>query len=47
MKLATVIPYLGKIQKKYQSRDTPSESCWHQDFFTGNQQSLLYQEIQK
>ena len=23
MKLATVIPYLEKIQKKYQSRDTP------------------------
>ena len=47
MKLATVIPYLGKIQKKYQSRDTPSGSCWHQHFFTGNQQSFLYQEIQK
>ena len=41
-----VIPYLKKIQKIYQSRDTPPEFCWHQHFFTGNQQILLYQEIQ-
>ena len=46
MKLSTVIPYLKKIQKIYESRDTPPEFCWHQHFFTGNQQILLYQEIQ-
>ena len=46
MKLGTVIPYPKKIQKIYESRDTPLEFCWHQDFFTGNQQILLYQEIQ-
>ena len=46
MKPSTVIPYLKKIQKIYQSRDTPPEFCWHQHFFTGNQQILLYQEIQ-
>ena len=45
-KLGTVIPYLKKIQKIYESRDTPPDSCWHQHFFTGNQQILLYQEIQ-
>ena len=27
MKLGTVIPYLKKIQKIYESRDTPSEFC--------------------
>ena len=27
MKLGTVIPYLKKIQKKYESRDTPLELC--------------------
>ena len=26
-KLGTVIPYLKKIQKLYESRDTPSEYC--------------------
>ena len=46
MNLGTVIPYLKKIQKLYESRDTPLEFCWHQHFFTGNQQILLYQEIQ-
>ena len=46
MKLGTVIPYLKKIQKIYESRDTPLEFCWHQHFFTGNQQILLHQEIQ-
>ena len=46
MKLGTVIPYPKKIQKIYESRDTPLEFCWHQHFFTGNQQVLLYQEIQ-
>ena len=38
MKLGTVIPYLKKIQEIYESRDTPPEFCWHQHFFTGNQQ---------
>ena len=46
IKLGTAIPYPKKIQKMYQSRDTPPEFCWHQHFFTGNQQILLYQEIQ-
>ena len=38
MKLDTVIPYLKKTQKINESRDTLFESCWHQHFFTGNQQ---------
>ena len=46
MKLSTVIPDPKKIQKTYESRDIPLEFCWHQYFFTGNQQILLYQEIQ-
>ena len=46
MKLGTVIPYPKKIQKIYESRDTPLEFCWHQHFFTRNQQILLHQEIQ-
>ena len=46
MKRGTVIPYLEKIQKIYESLDTPSEFCWHQHFSTGNQQILLYQKIQ-
>ena len=46
MKLGAVIPYLKKIQKIYESRDTPPDFCWHQHFFIGNQQILLYQEIQ-
>ena len=33
-------------RKIYESRDTLLEFCWHQYFFTGNQQILLYQEIQ-
>ena len=41
MKLGTVMPNLKKIQKKYESRDTCLEFCWHQHFFTGNQQILL------
>ena len=45
MKPGTVIPYLRKIQKIYQSRDTSLEFCWHQHFFTGYQQILLHQEI--
>ena len=46
VKLGTVIPYLKKIQKIYKSCDTPPEFYWHQYFFNGNQQILLYQEIQ-
>ena len=46
MKLGKFIPYLKEIQKMYESRDTRPEFCWHQHFFTGNQQILLYQEIQ-
>ena len=46
MKLDTVTPYLKKIQKIYESRDTPPGFCLHQHFFIGNQQILLYQEIQ-
>ena len=46
MKLGRAIPYLKKIQKIYESRETPPEFCLHQHFFTGNQQILLYQEIQ-
>ena len=46
MRHGTVIPYLKKFQKLYESPDTPFEFCWHQHFFTGNQQILLYQEIQ-
>ena len=46
MKLDTVLPYLKKIQKIHKSRDTPLEFSRHQDFFTGNQQFLLYQEMQ-
>ena len=45
MKLGKVIPYLNKIQKVYESRNTPLEFCRHHHFFTGNQQILLYQEI--
>ena len=46
MKLGTVIPYLRKTQKIYKSRDTSLDFCWHQHFFTRNQQILLHQEIQ-
>ena len=46
MKLGTVIPYLKKTHKLYKSRDTPSDFCWFQPFFIGNQQFLLYQDIQ-
>ena len=38
MKLSTIIPYLTKIQNIYKSRDTPIKFCWHQYFFTKNQQ---------
>ena len=46
MKRGTVIPYLKMIQKIYESCDKPREFCRDQHFFTGNQQILLYQEIQ-
>ena len=45
MKPGTVIHYRKKIQTIYESRDTPLEFCWHQHFFTGNQKTLLNQEI--
>ena len=34
MKLGTVIPYLKKFQKLYESRETPLEFYWHQHFLT-------------
>ena len=46
MEPGTLKAYQKKIQKLYESRDTPPELCWHQHFFTGNQQILLYQKIQ-
>ena len=46
MKLGTVIPYLKRIQKIYESCDTSLEFCLHQHFFTMFLQILLYQEIQ-
>ena len=46
MKPGIVIPYLKKIIKIYESRDTFFEFCWHKHFFIGNQQTLLYQEMQ-
>ena len=45
-KVDTVIPCLKKNQKPYKSRDTLLELCWHRQFFAGNHQLLLYQEIQ-
>ena len=30
----TIIPYLMKIQKLYESRDTHLEFCWHQHFLS-------------
>ena len=44
MKLGTVISYLKKFQKLFESRDTPLDFCWNHYFLTGNQQILLYQE---
>ena len=40
-----VIPYLRKIPKNIWTHNAPPELCWHQQFFTRNQQILLYQEI--
>ena len=45
MKLRTVISYLKKFQKVFESRDTPLDFYWNHYFLTGNQQILLYQEI--
>ena len=42
-KLGTIIPHL-KMQKTYESCDTLLKFFWHQHFFTGSQQLLLYQE---
>ena len=45
MKLDTIVPYLKKIQKLSESRDTPWVLLtWA--FFNENHQILLYQEIQ-
>ena len=46
LKLDTVITCLKKIQKIYESRDTPLEFSWYQYFFTGNPPILPYQEMQ-
>ena len=46
MKLGTAVRYLKRIHKIYKSRETSHDLCWYQFFFTGNQQLLLYQEIQ-
>ena len=45
IKFGSVIPYLKKILKIYDFRETPLEFCWHQHFFIKNQQILLYQEL--
>ena len=45
MKLGSVTPYLKMVRKIYKSRDLPLGFCWHQHFFTENQQLLLHQEI--
>ena len=37
---------LKEEKEKYESRDTHPKFCWHQHFFVGKQQILLYQEIQ-
>ena len=41
-----VITYLKKVQKIHRSCETLPEFCWHQPFFTGNQQFLVYQQMQ-
>ena len=46
VKVGTVPPHLKNTQKMYESRDTPLLLfCWHQHFFTKNQQILLYQGV--
>ena len=32
MELFTLIPYLKKIQKLFESREAPLQFCWHQHF---------------
>ena len=44
--VGTVIPYQRKTQKIYELRNIPLEFSRHQHFSIGNQQILLYQEIQ-
>ena len=46
MKLGTVIPYLKKIQKYMNHVTQPLKYADINIFLTGNQQILLYQEIQ-
>ena len=46
MKLGTVIPYLKKTQKLYESRDKHPGFFRHQHFFIGNQRIWLYEKIQ-
>ena len=46
MKLGKIIPYLKKIQKIYEHMTYTLISAGITIFFTGNQQNLLYQEIQ-
>ena len=46
MKFDTVIPYLKKIQKLYESREALLQFCGYQYFFTRNQQIFLYQKMQ-
>ena len=36
------IPYLKKIQKTYELRETPLEFCWHHWFFVENQQIIEF-----
>ena len=45
IRLGTVMSYLMKIQKLYESRATPLEFRCQQHFLTGNRQILLNQEI--
>ena len=40
------ITYLKKLKNIYKLRDRFLEFCWHQHFFKGNLQLLLYQKIQ-
>ena len=42
MKRGTIIPYLKKIQKIYESRDSSHESCWHQQFLARNIVALWF-----
>ena len=46
MKLGTVVPYLKKIQQIYKYCYAHMSSAGISIFFIGNQQFLLYQEIQ-